>query len=462
MDAITQEAAAYLPEAQRKGSPLLTTEDWWAVWLGLGIVLFCLALYQAGLSDVLKLVSVKPPQWQAAGEIYGHFAANWSWYALLGLGFTLIFAISTRLMGHTNAEFIPGFLAVFLCSAAIMVASSSALAKRYDLEAPLLALVLGLTFGNTWRVPAWLGASLRTEYYIKTGIVLLGATLPLTLIMAAGPVAFLQATIVSLATWFAIFLACTKWFKREPRFGAVLGAAGSVCGVSAAIAVGAAVKARKEYIAIATGIVTIWAIIMIFFIPFASRALGLPPGVAGAWVGTSEFADAAGFAAASAIPAANDAPIQAFTLMKVIGRDIWVGIWCFVLSVLSATIWERRTGARKSEPVGPAVIWERFPKFVIGFAIASVLMTLILWAYSAGSGPAFSAIKADLIGPIKVLRTWTFVFTFLCIGLSTRFRELATFGWQPFVAFSAGVLVNVPLGYLLSAHVFRGFWLALG
>jgi uncharacterized membrane protein YadS len=242
----------------------------------------------------------------------------------------------------------------------------------------------------------------------------------------------------------------------------VLGAAGSVCGVTAAIAVGAAVKAKKEYIAIASGIVTIWAIVMIFFIPAASRLLGLPPGVAGAWVGTSEFADAAGFAAASAIPSPNDAPIQAFTLMKVIGRDIWVGIWCFILSVLSATVWERRQGARQTEPVGPRVIWERFPKFVIGFAAASVLMSLVLWAYQAESGPAFDAVKADLISPIKALRTWTFVFTFLCIGLCTRFRELARFGWGPFAAFTAGVLVNVPLGYVLSAHVFRDFWLALG
>ena len=179
-------------------------------------------------------------------------------------------------------------------------------------------------------------------------------------------------------------------------------------------------------------------------------------------MGTSEFADAAGFAAASAIPSPNDAPIQAFTLMKVIGRDIWVGIWCFVLSILSATVWERRRGARKTGPVGPKVIWERFPKFVIGFAAASILMGLVLWLEGAQSGAAFEAVKAGLIAPIKTLRTWTFVFTFLCIGLSTRFRELASFGWEPFWAFTAGVAVNVPLGFFLSAYVFRDFWLALG
>jgi uncharacterized membrane protein YadS len=97
-----------------------------------------------------------------------------------------------------------------------------------------------------------------------------------------------------------IYFAATRLFKKEPQFGAVLGAAGAVCGVSASIAVGASVKAKKEQIAIAISVVTIWAIVMIFFIPLASRALKLPTAVAGAWVGTSEFADAAGFAAAQA------------------------------------------------------------------------------------------------------------------------------------------------------------------
>jgi uncharacterized membrane protein YadS len=282
------------------------------------------------------------------------------------------------------------------------------------------------------------------------------------MIIAAGPIAFLQATIVSVITWLTIFFAATRLFRQEPSFGAVLGAAGSVCGVTASIAVGAAVKAKKEHIAISSGIVTLWAIVMIFFIPFASRLLGLPPACAGAWVGTSEFADAAGFAAASAIPCANDAPIQAFTLMKVIGRDIWVGIWCFVLSIVSVTVWERRRGAQRSQGVGAGVIWQRFPKFVIGFAAASVLMSLVLRAYGAETGPAFEAVKGDLIAPIKTMRTWTFVFTFLCIGLETRFRELAKFGWEPFWAFTLGVLVNVPLGFFLSAYVFRDFWLQLG
>jgi uncharacterized membrane protein YadS len=319
--------------------------------------------------------------------------------------------------------------------------------------------VLGLVVGNVGKLPGWLDSSLRTEYYIKTGIVLLGATLPLTAIVTAGPIAFLQATIVSVCTWLAMFVVATRFFGLDKRFGAVLGAGGAVCGVSASIAVGGAVKADKEHVAISISIVSLWAIVMIFFLPIASKALGLHPGVAGAWIGTSEFADAAGYAAAQTIAShtGTEAAIQTFTLMKVIGRDIWIGIWAFALAIVSTAVWERGTSPG-GPAVGARVIWDRFPKFVIGFFVASVIMSILV----AVSPDALAAdITPRLITPIKTLRTWTFVFTFLCIGLTTRFRELAKFGMPPFWAFTVGVLINVPLGFLLSTVVFKGFWMAV-
>jgi uncharacterized membrane protein YadS len=289
--------------------------------------------------------------------------------------------------------------------------------------------------------------------------VLLGATLPLTLIVSAGPIAFLQATIVSICTWLAMFFVATRVFHLDKRFGAVLGAGGAVCGVSASIAVGGAVKADKEHVAISISIVSLWALVMIFFLPIASKVLGLHPGVAGAWIGTSEFADAAGYAAAQTIASntGTEAAIQTFTLMKVVGRDIWIGIWAFVLSIVSVTLWERSAGGNR-QALGIGVVWARFPKFVIGFFLASVIMSVLVATSSADYA---TEIQPRLIAPIKTLRTWTFVFTFLCIGLTTRFRELAKFGMPPFWAFTVGVLINVPLGYFLSTVVFRDYWTAV-
>ena len=434
-------------------SALYRLEDWWAVWLGLGIVVVAILFVHWG--STLKPLAVAPPRWSEPGPLLAHYASNWSWYLALYLVFGVLFVVSGAIMGLRVREYAAGYSVIFGASLVILALSRSAFASSYNLEAPLLALILGLAAGNLLRVPAWLDTSLRTEYYIKTGIVLLGATLPLSIILQSGPVAFLQATVVSVTTWFIIYLAATRIFKLDPRFGAVLGAAGSVCGVSASIAVGASVKARKEHIAIAISVVTIWAIVMIFFLPYASRLLGLPSAVAGAWIGTSEFADAAGFAAASAI--GGEAPIQAFTLMKVIGRDIWIGIWCFILSIVAVVVWERRAGGQGGASAG--VIWERFPKFVLGFLAASVIMSLVAAGYSR---EAYDEIVSPrLIAPIKTLRTWTFVFTFLCIGLTTRFRELTRFGSPPFWAFTIGVGINVVLGYWLSSHVFREYWMQL-
>ncbi len=439
-------------------SALWKKEDWWAVWLGLGTVLCAIAFFLSG--STLRPIAVSPPQdWTAVSTVLSHFAHSWGWYVLLFVVLSLLFTVSTSVMGHAARRFVPGFTIIFVASVAILVVSQSRFFHTYSLEAPLVALLLGLVVGNLFRLPGWLDDSLRTEYYIKTGIVLLGATLPLTAIVTAGPVAFLQATIVSVSTWLVMFFVATRVFGLDRRFSAVLGAGGAVCGVSASIAVGGAVDADKEHVAISISIVSLFALVMIFFLPLASRALGLAPGVAGAWIGTSEFADAAGYAAAQTITShtGSEAAIQAFTLMKVLGRDIWIGIWAFVLAIVAATRWERTSNSGRGG-VGLGVVWARFPKFVIGFILASIVMSTLA---AALSGHLASEMAPRLIAPIKTLRTWTFVFTFLCIGLTTRFRELAKFGMEPFWAFSIGVMVNVPLGYVLSTVVFRSYWLSI-
>jgi len=265
-----------------------------------------------------------------------------------------------------------------------------------------------------------------------------------------------------------VIFAAARALGLDPRFAAVLGVGGAVCGVSAAIAIAAAVGARKQDAAIVVSIVILWAILMIFALPFAAGLLALPAGVGGAWIGTSEFADAAGFAAAQAYggiaaqlpgaPAgAAEQSVAAFTLMKVVGRDVWIGVWAVVLSIVAATRWQA-TGVESR--VGAGDIWRRFPKFVIGFLLASLVITLV--AQSVGQAQFGKTATADLVTPIKNLRTWAFAFGFLSIGLTTRLRDLAGVGARPLLAFSSGVVVNVVLGFVLSVLVFGGYWAQLG
>ena len=437
-------------------SDLWKKEDYSAIWLALGIIFIALIFFYSGSS--IKPVAVKPPKWDNFSQLTNHFATQWPWYCLQFVIWTLIFSFSIKIMGFKVKEYITGFTFLYILSLLILSFSSWSYAKNYNLEAPLVALLVGLIIGNFVNLPKWMNTSFRTEYYIKTGIILLGATLPFTLIIAAGPIAFLQATIVSLATFFTIFFIGTRFFSLDKKFASVIGAGGSVCGVSASIAVGGAVRTKNEQVAISISLVTIWAIVMIFVLPIASKALGLDAGVTGAWIGNSEFADAAGFAAAQAI--GDEKAIHAFTLMKVIGRDIWIGIWSFVLAIIAVVKWERKDLSVAGNKVSAMEIWWRFPKFVLGFFVASIIITLVSIPFIQHD--TFNTLlKPELISPIKTLRSWTFIFTFLCIGLTTRFRELTKFGPQPFAAFTAGVIINVILGFVLSNYVFRDYWINL-
>ncbi|MDP9015078.1 MAG: putative sulfate exporter family transporter [Pseudomonadota bacterium] len=245
---------------------------------------------------------------------------------------------------------------------------------------------------------------------------------------------------MSLVTFGVIYFSA-KRSGLDPRLAATLGTGGAVCGVSGAIAIGGAVGAKKQDVSVAISLVVVWAIVMIFVLPLAARALHLSTGVAGAWIGTSEFADAA---------------VTAFTLMKVIGRDVWIGVWAFALSLIVTTRWER-TGIQSASPGGAGEIWRRFPKFVLGFLIASAIVTVISRGYD------YAAYKKEVltgfVAPLQALRTFAF---FLSIGLTTRLREFVSVGARPFYAFTLGVIVNVALGFVLSTQVFNDFWNHLG
>jgi uncharacterized membrane protein YadS len=142
--------------------------------------------------------------------------------------------------------------------------------------------------------------------------------------------------------------------------------------------------------------------------------------------------------------------------MKVIGRDIWIGVWAFVLSIIATTRWQ--ADARPAAGIGQ--IWRRFPKFVLGFLAASVVITLVARGYSY---PDYKKlVQPSLVTPLQSLRVWAFTFTFLSIGLTTRIRDFASVGARPFYAFTTGVVVNVILGYVLSTQVFVDFWTRLG
>lgn len=429
---------------------LVRKEDWWSVWIGLSLVIFAIILWLSGSS--IKLITAKIPKWTNFQTLFSALGNNIGSIFLLFIIFLALFSISNLFLNYKLTDFLIGFIVLFILSVIINSFSSWAWAQKYNLEAPLVALAIGLIISNLLSIPKWFETALRTELYVKVGIVLLGATLPFTLIIKAGFIAFLQATFIAVSTFLVIYFVATKFLGLDKRFAATLGAGGSICGVSAAIAVGGAIKAKKEEVSVSISIVIVWAVFMIFALSLFIKLIGISAGEAGAWIGTSEFADAAGITAASSF---GDKALTTFTLMKVVGRDVFIGIWCFILSIIAITKWEKREDGTKANA---GEIWSRFPKFVLGFFIASALLTILL---SNASTNAANIINTDIIAPIKEIRTWAFTFTFLSIGLTTRFKQLASIGWKPFAAFSAGAIVNVILGYIVSILVLGSYWSSL-
>ena len=276
-----------------------------------------------------------------------------------------------------------------------------------------------------------------------------------------------QAAIVSLATFGVIYLAAVR-LGLDRRLAAVLGTGGAVCGVSGSIAVGGAVGARREHVSVAISLVVLWAIVMIFVLPLLSRALGLSTGVAGAWIGTSEFADAAGLAAAQAyggyagnvpgIHGSADAAVSAFTLMKVIGRDIWIGVWALRAvdrgdHALGA---DRRAQPRRSSARSGAASRNSCSASCSASAIVTWVRTATAIRHTSsrllpGPGGAVAGV-ADLGVHVCVPEHRAHH-----AGAGVRIGRCAAV-----LCLHHRRGVNVALGYVLSTQVFDDFWTRLG
>lgn len=451
-----------MSETRSSWSEFTRQEDWWSVILGLCIVGIAYALFATGGS--LNWIAVAPDPWSSTADLAAQFSRDSIRYLLEFLAMLGLFSLAAWTMGQNVRAFAAGFVVVYFLSLATLVIGAWDAVQSYDVEPPLIALVVGALIGNLAPSSGRLNEAFRVEFYIKTGIVLLGATLPITLIIWAGPIAIVQASIVSVVTFFVIYRTAL-FLELDRKLAALLAVGGAICGVSAVIAIAGAIRARREQMSIAITSVVLWSIAMILVLPLLARAWYLPSGVGGAWIGTSEFADAAGFIAAhtygafarsGAVEGTPDQAIWAYTLLKVVGRDIWIGIWAVILSFVAMTRWEEPEARQR---VSMMEIWRRFPKFILGLFGASLLATLA--SENLSFADFDTVVRPAFIVPLTNLRVWVFTFSFLSIGLTTRLRGLAPAGGAAFIAFATGVVVNLVLGFVLSAVVFQSYWMHL-
>ncbi|HPC85996.1 MAG TPA: putative sulfate exporter family transporter [Smithellaceae bacterium] len=434
---------------------LLKTEDWWSVWLGLFI--FILSLGSLVGLDLLGW-AVTPKVWM---EFSKSLAPASKAYAglhplisiiLTYLAVLAVLLVGARALGYNLSKFIYGFTVIFwltyICTMvghyAVIAAQTPAEMKKFGLEWSLkltgeagliLALLVGLFIGNFMpKFADSLKEAARPEWFIKTAIVIMGVGLGVksaeqlglaTSMMFRGLCAIIEAYLIY---WAVVYLIARKFFKFSREWSAPLASGISICGVSASIATGGAIRARPIVPIMVSSLVVIFAVVELIILPFvATEFLSNQPLVAGAWMGLAVKTDGAAVASGqiveSLIYARNAAQgihyqpgwvVGAATTVKIF-IDIFIGIWAFILAV----IWTTKINPKQGVEAKAGEIWDRFPKFVIGYFVTFLIMLIV--------GLNWPDIKSQLkisAAESDVFRKLFFALTFFSIGLASNFKKL--------------------------------------
>jgi uncharacterized integral membrane protein (TIGR00698 family) len=418
---------------------LYKNEDSWACWVGFivialaipGIIGSTYGLPKVGRWDVNPLLAL-------SGETLAS-------YAIMFLGIAVLYLIALKIMGKKVNTYVGAFFVVFVISIVSMIIGNQSFLKSWGLSYPLWALIIGLVIANTAGVPEWLKAGAKTELYIKTGLVIMGAEILFPRIVALGPYGLGIAWGVTPVVLFVMYKYGVRFLKMERELALPISAAASVCGVSAAIATGAACNAKKEYITIAVGQSLIFTVIMMVAMPALSRLFGFNELLSGAWIGGT--VDSTG-----AVPAAGEMvgplAMEAAVTIKMI-QNILIGIIAFFVATIWVTKVEASPGAEKPSAWE---IWYRMPKFIIGFLAASLLFSFVLIP-SLGDEAVGGILKYT-----KVFRKEFFALAFVSIGLNSNFKELGKYfkRGKPLHLYWVGQIFNILLTLLIAWFLLSG------
>jgi uncharacterized integral membrane protein (TIGR00698 family) len=356
----------------------------------------------------------------------------------LFIAFAILGIIGMAFMGMSVGKFMAGFPIVFILSALAYFVSENDIIKYYGLEVVFWALIFGLLISNIFGVPDWLKAAIKTEYFIKIGLVLLGAEVLFGTIAKVGAYGMVQSILViGLVFYFTLWVA--RKVGLDDEFAAILGTAVSICGVSAAIAAGGAVKGDSKKVSHTISLVLLCAIPMLILEPLIAKAVGMLPGVAGAWIGGT--IDTTGAVVAAGAIAGPDA--MAVAVVVKMAQNVLIGVAAFGLAVWFAFKGQSAGGDKPSL----MDIWTRFPKFVLGFIVASIVFSFFMTEAQA----------KGVTGVTAALRGWWFTLAFLCIGLETKFSELiAMGGGKPAFVFLSAQAFNIIWTLILAYLIFGG------
>lgn len=310
-------------------------------------------------------------------------------------------------MGNKDkGHFLISFIIIFLLAQLASYIANISSIKTIGLESVFFAVLIGLFIRNTIGLPKWMASAVRSEYYIKAGLVILGSSILFNEIMKAGALGMVQGLIVVFSVWYFSFWISTKAFRIDKEMSMLLSSSVSICGVSAAIATSGAIKGDPKKLSFVISLVLIVAIPMMYLLPYLAKLMGLSQEVAGAWLGGTIDTTAAVVASGKFI---GETAEQYSVIIKS-AQNVLLGVAAFIISIY----WSYRGTNSEIRPTG-TILWDRFPKFVLGFLIASLVFSFV---FDAETGKELSRIAN------KGSRGLLFSLAFICIGLETDFRYI--------------------------------------
>ena len=410
--------------------PVLQSEDWWACFLGWFILVVA----------IVALREVEAGKW-AVGFIPAgpKLAKDWTTLAaafprgmtalVSSFSIFLFMLILTMIGGYFMKfdlkRYIPGFVIIFLLALLSMIISRQAFFNKWGIEYVIFALVFGLIISNLFEVPEILKAAGKTEYFIKIGLVCMGADILFGDVIRGGFIGLVQAVLVATAVWFMTYWICRR-FKVSERFSAIIASANAICGVSATIAAGGAIQGNKKEVSYMVAWVLVCAVVLILIMPPIAKWMNLPNNWAGAWVGG--VIDNTGAVVAAGGIIGGDAAYKTAAMVKM-AQNVLIGVAAFLMALWATMTLDRReTGA--TERPSFMEIWYRFPKFVLGFVVSSLVVSILIEPVSG-----LQASKA-IGSALNNYRNWFFALCFVSIGLETNFKELISVGGgRPAIAY---------------------------
>lgn len=358
-------------------------------------------------------------------------------YVYMSVIVALLAYLGYLFMGNKDhGRFLLSFTVVYLLAWLATYISGIAPIKTMGLESVFFAVIIGLLIRNTVGLPKWLAPAVKSEYYIKAGLVILGSSILFNEIMKAGALGMIQAIIVVLSVWYLSFWIALRVFKIDKEMSILLSSAVSICGVSAAIATSGAIKGNPKKLSFVISLVLIVAIPMMYLLPYLAQWMGLSEEVAGAWLGGTIDTTAAVVASGKFI---GETAEQYSVIIKS-AQNVLLGVAAFAISLY----WSYKGTNNDIRPSG-SVLWDRFPKFVIGFLVASLLFS---FAFDAETGKELSRVAN------KGARGLLFSLAFVCIGLETDFRyifkkENTKYIWSFLTAQAFNILLTLLVSWLL-------------